>query len=174
MAKLRREYFSVATDSGFLSQESETYRLHQIIDNALSLMSPTQRGRYERKFGEVTGEGAVAEVGKLLTSIGRSSESGDFQEIMGRGGVDLEQILGGMMTPEQFRTIVGTGTMSGTDAASILSQGALSLDKFQPNENITATLQELLGRGEITEEQMLQIQGRVQRSSKIDGRTWSP
>jgi hypothetical protein len=45
LAKLRRDYFSVATSSDYISGESETYRLHRIIDNAMTMMPRKKKAR---------------------------------------------------------------------------------------------------------------------------------
>lgn len=168
LAQLRRDYFSVSTSSDYVSGESETYRIHQIMDNALSMMGAGRRTRQERLLGGMgnppgdfspEGMGSVDAIQNFLFGLAGT----DQQRRAALGGQNrtLDEVLGGIMSPDEFRAIIGTRGERVTDA-SVLDRGSMAL--AQNEDDIASLLSSLVSSNAITEEEKAQTLGRVRRS----------
>jgi len=178
LAQLRRDYFSVSTSSDYVSGESETYRIHQIMDNALSMMGAGKRARQERLLGGMGNPpgdfspeamGSVDAIQNFLFGLAGT----DQQRRAALGGRDrtLDEVLGGIMSPDEFRRIIGTRGERITDA-SILDRGSMAL--AQNEDDIASLLSGLVSSNAITEEEKVQTLGRVRRSRTFAGQFEHP
>jgi len=174
LAQLRRDYFSVSTSSDYVSGESETYRIHQIMDNALSMMGAGRRRRQERLLGGVgnppgdfgpEGAGSADSIRNFLFGLAGT----DQQRSAALGGQNrtLDEVLGGIMSPDEFRAIIGTRGEKLRNR-SILDRGSMAL--AQNEDDIASLLSSLVTSGEITEEEQAQTLGRVRRSRTFAGK----
>jgi len=158
LAQLRRDYFNISTSSDYVSGQSETYRLHQIIDNALTIMTPNKRTRAESLLSGTQGSGSVGEITNLLFSL--AGDDSSRRKVLGQDRT-LSEVLAGIMPEDEFRAIIGRRGEKLTDA-SVLGRGAMAL--AQDEDNIGDLLASLVTSGAITDEQQAQALGRVKRS----------
>jgi len=159
LAQLRRDYFSVSTSSDYVAGQSETYKIHQIMDNALSHMGANKRISKEALLAGTEGEGSVKGITDFLFGLAGT----DTQRANALGGrqVTLSEVLGGIMSEDDFRSIVGSRGQKLT-GSSVLDRGAIAL--AQDEDNIEGLLGSLVSSMAITEEQQAQTLGRVRRS----------
>jgi len=178
LAQLRRDYFSVSTSSDYVSGQSETYRIHQIMDNALSMMGAGRRTRQERLLGGLGNEpgdfspegmGSVDAIKNFLFGLAGTDEQ--RRAALGGRNRTLDEVLGGIMSPDEFRAIIGTRGERITDA-SVLGRGSMAL--AQNEDDIASLLSSLVSSGAITEEQQAQTLGRVRRSRTFAGQFEHP
>jgi hypothetical protein len=109
--------------------------------------------------------GSVSEIRNFLFSLSGDDETRRRALGIRRRNqtISLSDVLGGFMTEDEFRRIVGVRGENLTDA-SVLGRGAIALS--QDEDNIGDLLTSLVGSGSITEEQRVQTLGRIRRSRK--------
>ena len=99
-AKIRREYSRITSSSGF--EASDTYKLRQVADRALSMTTPTHRAKLEESFDH------APDLQKFLIGLA-DRPSGKRGTLIGPAarGVGLDELVDGIMTADEYRTITG-------------------------------------------------------------------
>jgi hypothetical protein len=112
-ADVRRKYSMITSSSGF--ESSDTYRLSQVMDRALSMTTPTHRASLEDSFDE------TAKLQKFLIGLADrpSGPKGTLRGPAARG-VGLDELVDGIMSPDEYRTITGLIKMGDQDPVGVI------------------------------------------------------
>lgn len=112
-ADVRRKYSMITSSSSF--ESSDTYRLSQVMDRALSMTTPTHRASLEDSFDE------TAKLQKFLIGLADtpSGKGGTLRGPAARG-VGLDELVDGIMTPDEYRSITGLIKMGGKEQAGVI------------------------------------------------------
>lgn len=112
-ADVRRKYSMITSSSGF--ESSDTYRLSQVMDRALSMTTPTHRASLEESFDE------TAKLQKFLIGLADrpSGPKGTLRGPAARG-VGLDELVDGIMSPDEYRTITGLIKMGDQDPVGVI------------------------------------------------------
>ena len=95
-AELRRNMTMIMTSPGF--QESETYKVNQIVDRHLSFLNDATRTRVEGSLGD-----SLDEVQKLIIQIAEMDRSGKkTRGYIGGAIPTLDTLLDGLMSKDEF------------------------------------------------------------------------
>ena len=109
-AQVRRDYSMITSSSGF--ESSDTYKLSQVMDRALSMTTPTHRAKLEESFDH------TPDLQKFLIGLADkpSGKKGGTLKGPAAIGVGLDELVDGIMSPDEYRSITGLlkqGTQEG-------------------------------------------------------------
>ena len=135
-AKIRRNYSMITSSSGF--ESSDTYRLSQVMDRALSMTTPSHRASLEDSFDE------TAKLQKFLIGLADrpSGPKGTLRGPAARG-VGLDELVDGIMSPDEYRTITGLIKMGSNESARDAAKSTLGDVVDRDIAAVTHTLGEL-------------------------------
>ena len=100
-AQVRRDYSMITSSSSF--ESSDTYKLSQVMDRALSMTTPDHRAKLEESFDY------TQNLQKFLIGLADkpSGKRGGTLKGPAAIGVGLDELVDGIMSPDEYRSITG-------------------------------------------------------------------